>query len=198
MKIIESVSPTKRISFEKISGSFFWDGKDLFLNPGTQATAGPKEPLYRYFSINGSMGIPGKGLRLLCDGRFDLKILDQLLGAMKGIFQYVTGGLTGNVLRDAAGRVLGIKKRDFQNVTFTLANSWTELQLLNLKITKSLEEFLPINVLNKESEETQRSDTQFKMRLTFPVGQGNESVEDVSASDQFKEQLIDNLFNFGR
>ena len=36
------------------------------------------------------------------------------------------------------------------------------------------------------------------MRLTFPVGQGNESVEDVSASDQFKEQLIDNLFNFGR
>ena len=198
MKIIESVSPTKRISFEKISGSFFWDGKDLFLNPGTQATAGSKEPLYRYFSINGSMGIPGKGLRLLCDGRFDLKILDQLLGAMKGLFQYVTGGLTGNVLRDAAGRVLGIKKRDFQNVTFTLANSWTELQLLNLKITKSLEEFLPINVLNKESEETQRSDTQFKMRLTFPVGQGNESVEDVSASDQFKEQLIDNLFNFGR
>ena len=197
MKIIDSVTPTKKISFEKISGSFYWNGRDLFLNPGTQATAGANEPLYRYFAINGSMGIPGKGLRLLCDGRFDLKILDRLLGAMKGIFQYVTGGLTGNALRDAAGRVLGIKKRDFQNVTFTLANSWTELRLLNLKITKSLEEFLPINVLNKEDEEKQRSDTQFKMHLSIPVGPGNESVEDVSTSDQFKEQLIDNLFNFG-
>ena len=197
MSIINKISPTKKISFEKILGTFFWNGQDLFLNPGTQATADRNEPLYRYFSVNGSLGIPGKGLRLLCDGRFDLKILDQLLGAMKGVFQLMTGGLTGNALRDAAGKVLGVKKRDFQNVRFTLANSWDKLQLLNLQITKSLEEFLPINVLNKDSEEQQKNDTQFKMRLNIPVGQGVNGSEETSTSDQFKEQLIDNLFNFG-
>ncbi len=196
MDIIDTVSPTKKISFEKIAGTFFWNGSDLFLNPGTGATAGSDEPLYRYFTVNGAMGIPGKGLKLVCDGRFDLKILDQLLGAMKGVFQYMTGGLTQSVLRDAAGRVLGIKKKDFQNVSFTLANSWQNLSLLNLKITKPIEDFLPIDRLNKDQEE-QKDDTQFTLRLKIPTGAGVKSVEEESAGDQFKQQLIDNLFNIG-
>ncbi len=194
--IIDKVTPTKKISFEKINGSFFWNGRDLFLNPGTGARAPDDEPLYRYFYINGSMGIPGEGLKLMCNGRFDLKILDQLLGALKGVFQYMTGGLGKNILRDAAGRVLGIKRRDFQNVSFTLANSWDNVRLLDLAVTKPIEEFLPIDVLNK-SEEEQRETAQFKLRFNFPVGQGNKSVEDDSTSDQFKMQLIDNLFNIG-
>ena len=196
MGVIDKFIPTKKISFENISGSFFWDGNDLFLNPGTGARAGKDEPLYRYVNVNGSMGIPGKGLNLLCDGRFDLKILDQLLGAMKGVFQYMTGNLARNVLRDAAGRVLGIKSRDFQSVSFRLANSWQQLRLLDMKITKPIEDFLPLDILNKD-EEKQRDDTQFKLNLRIPVGKGEESVEDESTTDQFKQQLIDNLFNIG-
>ncbi|MBQ7545058.1 MAG: hypothetical protein IJT02_08985 [Synergistaceae bacterium] len=196
MAFLDKVTPTKRISFENISGSFFWNGTDVFLNPGTRARAGNDEPLYRYVDLNGSLGVPGKGLNLVCDGRFDLKILDQFLGAMKGVFQYVTGGVARNVLKDAAGRVLGLKRRDFQNVSFTLANSWQNLRLLNLKITKPIEDFLPIDILNRD-EEKQRDDTQFKMRLRIPTGKGDKSVEEESTTDQFKEQLIDNLFNLG-
>ena len=196
MSIIDKVTPTKKISFEEISGSFFWDGKDLFLNPGSGASAGKDEPLYRYFHVNGSMGIPGKGLNLLFDGRFDLKILDQLLGAMKGLFQYMTGGIAQNFLKDAAGRVFGVKRRDYQSVSFRLANSWQSLQLLDMKVSKPIEDFLPIDLLNKD-EEKQRDDTQFKLNLKFPVGPGDASVEEDSTGDQFKQQLIDNLFNIG-
>ena len=196
MSLIDTISPTKRISFENISGTFFWNGSDVFLNPGTGARAGSDEPLYRYVNVNGALGVPGKGLKLVCDGRFDLKILDQLLGAMKGVFQYMTGSLGRDVLKDAAGRVLGVKKRDFQNVSFTLANSWNEPQLLNLKITKAIEDFLPIDILNHDSE-AQRDDTQFKLNLKIPVGPGNKSVEEESTGDQMKEQIIDNLFNWG-
>lgn len=196
MSIIDKVTPTKKISFEKISGSFFWDGKDLFLNPGSGASAGKDEPLYRYVHINGAMGIPGKGLNLLFEGRFDLKILDQLLGAMKGIFQYMTGGLAQNFLKDAAGRIFGVKRRDYQSVSFRLANSWQELRLLDLEVSKPIEDFLPIDILNKD-EEKQRDDRQFKLNLKFPVGPGDESVEEESTGDQFKQQLIDNLFNIG-
>ena len=158
MAVLENITPTKKITFENISGTFFWNGKDLFLNPGTGARAGYDEPLYRYVTVNGSLGVPGKGLNLLCDGRFDLKILDQLLGAMKGVFQYMTGSLGRDVLKDAAGRILGVKRKDFQNVSFTLANSWDKLQLLNLKITKPIEDFLPIDILNKDQEK-QKDDT---------------------------------------
>lgn len=196
IELLDKITPTKRISFEEINGTFFWNGTDLFINPGTGAKADRDEPLYRYFNINGSAGIPGKGLKLDCEGRFDLKILDQLLGAMKGVFQYMTGTIAQSVLRDAAGRVLGIKRRDYQNVSFTLANSWQELQLLDLKITKSIEDFLPINILNKDQEK-QREETQFKMSLKIPTGPGDKSIEEESPQDQFKQQLIDNLFNIG-
>lgn len=196
MKMLDSITPTKRVSFEKINGSFFWNGSDVFLNPGTGARAGYDEPLYRYVTVNGSLGIPGKGLKLLCDGRFDLKILDQFLGAMKGVFQYMTGSLARDVLRDAAGRVLGIKRKDFQNVSFTLANSWENLSLENLKITKPIEDFLPIDILNRDKEE-QKDDTQFKLQLKIPTGKGYKSAEEDSAGDQLKEQIIDNLFNYG-
>ena len=196
MELLETITPTKRVSFEKISGSFFWNGSDLFLNPGTRAKAGNDEPLYRYVDVNGALGLPGKGLRLLCDGRFDLKILDQFLGAMKGVFQYMTGSLARDVLRDAAGRVLGVKRKDFQNVSFTLANSWNDPQLLNLKITKPIEDFLPIDILNRDTEE-QKNDTQFKLKLKIPTGPGAKSVEEDSTTDQMKEQLLDNLFNWG-
>ncbi len=194
MSMIDKISPTKRISFEKIAGSFFWNGTDLFLNPGTGATAGPGEPLYRYFTVNGSAGLSGKGLKLLFDGRFDVKVLDQFLGAMKGVFQYVTGSIFRDIFKDTAARIAGIKRRDFQNVSFTLANSWQELRLLNLKITKPIEDFLPIDLLNKD-EETQKTDTQFKFGVKIPVGKGEKSVEDESAEDQLKQQLLDNLFN---
>lgn len=197
MAMIDKISPTKRITFQNIRGTFFWNGADLFLAPGTQATAGPEEPLYRYFAINGSMGIPGKGLKLMCRGRFDLKLLDQFLGALKGLFQFAVSGALGggNFLRDSMGRALGVKRRDFQDVSFTLANSWQELRLLDLKIDKPIQDFLPIDRLN--DEEQRRDDKQFRLDLKFPTGPGDESVEDGSPEDQLKQQLIDNLFNIG-
>ena len=196
MEMLKRITPTEKITFEEISGSFFWNGKDLFINPGTGARAGFDEPLYRYVTVNGSAGVPGKGMRLLFDGRFDMNLLDRLLGAMKGVFQYMTGSLAKNVLRDAASRVLGFQGRDFQNVSFTLANSWKEPQLRDLKVTKPIEDFLPINVLNKD-EEKQKETTQFKMSFKLPVGEGAPSAEEESPGDQFKRQLIDNLFNLG-
>ena len=119
---------------------------------------------------------------------------------MKGVFQYITGSLSGGgvgFLKDAAGRVLGIKRRDFQNVSFTLANSWNELQLLDLKITKPIQDFLPIDKLNdlNGDGEQQKSSKQFKLNLKFPVGQGNLNPEDNTTQDQLKQQLLDNLFN---
>lgn len=197
VEMIETISPIKRITFEMIRGTFFWDGSDLWLNPGTQATAGPGEPLYRYFSVNGPLGIPGKGLKLVCKGRFDIQLLNRVLGALKGVFQYFTGGLSnGDLLKNVVGKALGIKKRDFQDVSFVLAGGWSNLQLLNLRIDKPLKDYLPLEKLNRTEE--QRGDgAQFRLNLKFPTGPGAEGGEDRTTEDQFKEQLLDNLLNIG-
>ena len=196
VEMIETISPIKRITFETIRGTFFWDGSDLWLNPGTQATAGPGEPLYRYFSVNGPLGIPGKGLKLVCKGRFDIQLLNRVLGALKGVFQYFTGGLSnGDLLKNVVGKALGIKKRDFQDVSFVLTGGWSNLQLLNLRIDKPLQDYLPLEKLNRTEE--QRGDgARFRLNLKFPTGPGAEGGEDPTG-DQLKNQLLDNLLNIG-
>lgn len=202
VEMIETISPIKRITFETIRGTFFWDGSDLWLNPGTQATAGPGEPLYRYFSVNGPLGIPGKGgkgdkgLKLVCKGRFDVQMLNRVLGALKGVFQYFTGGLSNtNLLKNVVGEALGISKRDFQDVSFVLTGGWSNLQLLNLRIDKPLQDYLPLEKLNRTEE--QRGDgARFRLNLKFPTGPGAEGGEDPTG-DQLKNQLLDNLLNIG-
>ncbi|NLL37682.1 MAG: hypothetical protein GX256_09215 [Fretibacterium sp.] len=199
MEVIDLVSETKKLSFKTIRGSFFWDGSDLQLNPGTQAIAEPNDPFYRYFSVNGSMGLPGKGLNLVCQGRFDVKLLDSFLGALKGVFEYFTGGLkTGGGLgvgmfKGAVGKMLGIQARDFQDVSFILKGSWSELQLLRLKIDKPLKHYLPLDTLN---EEKRLDDKKFRLNLKIPTGPGDTSPEE-DPEDQFKQQLLDNLFQIG-
>lgn len=195
-KVLDKIAENGRISFEKIRGSFFWDGKDLWLNPGTQATAQPGDPLYRYFAINGSMGIPGKGLALNCYGRFDVHLLDTVLGALRGAFQLMTGTLTGGgqLIRQAMGKVVGLTERDFQDVSFQLKGNWKELQLLNLKIDKSLEGYLPLQNLNEKSEENKEAERKIQFNLKIPTGRGGNG-DGQDTQDQFKKQLLDNLLN---
>jgi hypothetical protein len=193
--ILNSIAKDGRISFSEIRGSFFWDGGDLWLNPGTQATAKEKDPLYRYFSVNGPLGVMGKGLALNCKGRFDVHALDMLLGALKGAFQLMTGGLTGGgqLLRQAVGKLVGYTEHDFQDVTFQLKGSWKDLQLLNLTIDKSLENYLPL----KNSDEMQqptKDDRKIQFNITIPTGPGG-GGDGEDTQDQFKKQLIDNIFN---
>jgi hypothetical protein len=199
---LDAVTKDGRLPFEEIRGSFFWDGKDLWLNPGSQATAPPGAPLYRYFALNGSLGIPGTGLGLMCQGRFDVQALNTVLGALKSAFQYMTGTLSGggslggSLLRGVAAKVVGYTEHDFQDVTFQLKGSWQALQLLNLKISKSLEGYLPLSGMNDNpAPEGKDAERKFQINLRIPTGPGStEDGEDTE--NQIKKQILDNLIKF--
>jgi hypothetical protein len=193
--VLKSIADDGRVSFEEIRGSFFWDGGNLWLNPGSQATAKPGDALYKYLAVNGPMGLNNRTLGLDFNGRFNVQALNTVLGALRGLFQLTTGTLTGGgqLVRQAVGRMVGITDRDFQDVSFQLRGSWDELQLLNLKIDKPLEGYLPIRT--SDSLPTHREDNRkIKFNIKIPTGPGGEDEE--NAQDQFKRQLLDNLLNW--
>ncbi|MDR1732367.1 MAG: hypothetical protein LBR61_09790 [Synergistaceae bacterium] len=203
LPVLALVTEDKRLPFEEIRGSFFWDGRDLQLNPGTQVTAPPGAPLYRYFAFSGPLGIPGKGLGLICQGRFDIQALNKLLGAMKSAFQLMTGSLAGgsggglgtSLIRGVVAKAIGYTERDFEDVTFQLKGSWKELQLLNLTISKSLETYLPLNQLNSDAEREKDTERKFQFSLTIPAGPGGAEDEEGDTENQIKKQFLDNLLN---
>jgi len=183
------------VPFEEVRGSFFWDGNDLWLNPGTQVTAVHRDYLYRFLAVSGSMGLGGRPLRLDFNGNFNVEALNMVLGAMRGVFDLTTGSLTGGrqLIRQALGRVLSIAERDFQDVSFQLRGTWSELHLLNLSIGGGLEGFVPVRDL--DSAPTRRRDNRrIQFNINIPIGQGGRSDE--SAADQFKRQLLDNLLDW--
>ena len=183
------------VSFQEIRGSFFWDGSELWLNPGTQATAKPGDYLYRFLAASGSMGLRGRELGLDFNGNFNVEALNMLLGAMRGVFDLTTGSLTGGrqLVRQTVGRIVGLSDRDFQDVTFQLRGTWNRLQLLNLAINKSLEGFIPVRG-DDRLPERRDSDRRIQFNLRIPTGRG--SGDDGDAAEQFKRQLLDNLVNW--
>jgi hypothetical protein len=196
VKAFELLAKDGRIDFEEIRGSFFWDGVNLRLNPGTQVTAKRGDPFYRYLSVNGPLGIADKDLNLNFKGRFNINALNTVLGALRGAFQLMTGTLAGGgggqLLRSALGKLIGLEERDFQDVTFQLKGSWSELQLLNLKIDKSLESYLPLKATNAAEEERKENERKIQFNFQIPVGPGG-GEDGEKPGDQMKRQLLDNL-----
>ena len=184
-----------QVSFQEIRGSFFWDGNELWLNPGTQATAKPRDFLYRYLTVSGPMGLRGRELGLDFHGSFNVEALNLILGAMRGVFDLTTGSLTGGkqLVRQAIGRMIGLADRDFQDVSFQLRGTWAGLQLLNLEIDRSLEGVIPVRASDRLPER-RVDDRRVQFNINIPVGRG--SGEGVDAAEQFKRQLLDNLLNW--
>ena len=195
--VLERITEDGRVSFREVRGSFFWDGNDLWLNPGTQATAQRGDILYRSLSVNGPMGLGGGGLGLNFNGRFNVEALDTVLSGMRGLFELTSGSLTGGrqLVRRAIGRYLGIADRDFQEVSFQLRGSWSELQLLNLMIDMPLENFVPVRASDSPAERRARERDRIQFNLRIPTGRGT-GGEDEDARDQFRRQLLDNLLNW--
>ncbi|MCL2009145.1 MAG: hypothetical protein FWG71_01195 [Synergistaceae bacterium] len=197
---LKRITDDGSVSFQEARGSFFWDGGELWLNPGTQATAKPGDVLYRFLSVNGSMGLKEKGLNLNFQGRFNVQALDTLISGLRGLFQLTTGSLaaTGGrqFITQTVGRMVGLAERDFQNVSFQLRGDWSGLQLLNLKIDKPLENFIPFRASDSLPERRDmENDKRIQFNIKIPTGSGG-GADDEGARDQFMRQLLDNLLNW--
>ena len=195
---LKMIDDDGRVPFQEVRGSFFWDGGDLWLNPGTQVTAVQGDYLYRFMGVTGSLGLGGRPLRLDFNGNFNVEALNIVLGAMRGAFDLTTGSLTDGgrqIARRAIGRAIGLAERDFQNVSFQLRGGWDALQLLNLRIDRSLEGFIPTrNMDDMPGTERRRDSRRVRFNLNIPVGRGGGNGD--NATDQFKRQLIDNILNW--
>ena len=67
------------------------------------------------------------------------------------------------------------------------------MNLLNLKIDKSLEGFLPLKIQNETEQQIKENQKKIQFNITIPTGPGG--GDETDAQEQFKKQLIDNIFN---
>lgn len=193
----------KPLRFETVQATFTYDGGDLNILPGSQATAPKNDPLYRYVMLDGYVSHKDE-VRLFAMGKVNIRALNSLIGAFQGLVaagvDFTAGQLDkGEVLQSVLGGVLsGFAKNEFRFVTMNIGGTVKDPSFYNVKVQravrqKSAKDSIPTS--NSDPDEkslTQEGNTTFRFKFEIPVGPGN-GGSGGDAKGQVFEQTLENL-----
>jgi hypothetical protein len=191
LKEMEKINKEKKFEFYSINGGFIFNGNDVNITSGTSINAPPNNSLYRYIRFSGPLGINGKRMNLHFSTRIDIDILNILIKAFEGLISFASGSnTTSNPTRAITEKILGIKKKNFSNVTFDVRGSWSDPVLSNLKTDKQMS---GVYEWGKKADNDSKSDKKrFSFSINIPVGPGS---SDSNVKDNLQQSILDVLFD---
>lgn len=193
----------KPLRYDSVQATFTYDGGDLNILPGSQATAPKNDPLYRYVMLDGYISRK-EDISLFAMGKVNIRALNSLIGAFQGLvsagLDYTSGQLDkGEVLQSVLGGVLsGFAKNEFRFVTMNIGGTVTAPDFYNVKVQRavrqnSAKDSIPTS--NSDPDEkslTQDGNTTFRFKFEIPVGPGDGGLGG-DAKGQVFEQTLENL-----
>jgi|GEM_PF-6967707 len=197
--VLKSVTKGAPLRVKDLAASFNIDGQELYILPGSRASAWPGDDFYRYLDVSGSawrsesnsMGDKRESLDLSCSGEVNLKALNALLGAMRSLLEATIENIKDprSLATDLlAGIVGGYSAKDFREISLHVGGGWDSPVISDLKIGEKgglggLGTGLPTNGKGGE--------TKIRIQIDIPTGEGG--GEETDAGDQVKQQILENL-----
>ena len=186
---MEKINKEKKFEFSSISGNFFFNGKDINIASGS-INAQMDDKLYRYIRFSGPLGMSGKGMNLNFSARIDIEVLKVLISAFEGLVSLASGGnALLNPARAVTERVLGIKFKSFNDVTFDLQGGWSSPVFNNFKIDKQMS---GVYEWGKNSDSSNQVNKKFDIKVNIPIGPGS---SDSNIKDSLQQGIFDTLFD---
>lgn len=179
----------KPIRFSKLQTTFRFDDDTLILLPGTQAVAPAGDSVYRMIMADGYITTKGD-MSLTCLGKFNVRALNSILGAVRGIMDMrrtiTTEGINNidskELLQSVLGGILGGATRSsFRFVTIGLGGKLSSPKLTKLMVEHDrtrMSRGTGIPRSNSDPTEKQMhldGDITFNMHFELPVGPGKNS-----------------------
>ena len=193
----------KPLLYETINATFTYDGGDINLLPGSQATAPIGDPVYRYVMLDGYMSRKG-ALSMFAMGKVNIRALNSLLGAFQGL---VSAGMdlasgtfdkTELVQNVLGGVISGIAKNEFRFVTMNINGTREKPTFSNIKVGKavtqtSAKDAIPTNQSDPDDKDSANTGNfTLKFKFEVPVGPGYSSSKG-DAKGQVVEQTLENV-----
>lgn len=183
------------IPFRSLKGSFAFDTGMFYIIPGSRMAAPPGNPAYRYLSADGSVSLGGP-LDLKCYGEINVTAFNAFLGALRGLIQ--AEGSSDLLLQEILGGLVGgASRRDFREVSFKVKGTLDAPSLEDISVSRR-ETVSPIPV-SPGDPKNKNINEQVRITLSFPVGPGGGSSEDVGnqVQQQILEQMIKQIIKPG-
>ena len=177
VKVLSALYGSSGIRYSGVEAPFRLETGRVFLEKGTRANAPQNDPLYRFFTAEGTVG-PKGALNLQCAGNANIQLVNALAGG-------AAGGISGSTLQDALKGVLGgirggMEKNDFRDISFTLRGTTDDPDVSNLKVAQA-----------KPSPQTaQPAPSQSSPKTPSKTGE----QKPMKPEDALKEKLLDSIF----
>jgi len=176
------------IRYSRVDSSFALGGNMLSLLPGSRMTAPPKDPLYRYMSVAGTLGY-ATSLDLYCSGNVNVQALSTFFSALEGLLGSESLDPQRMLENMLGGFLGGISKKDFRDVSFEIDGSWEKPVITNLKVAVPEKRVDPI----PSEGDPERKGDERKLEIEIPTG-GTTGGGD-SVGDQIRQQILEQIFN---
>ena len=194
----------KPLRFDKVRTSFTFDGGNLTILPGSQASAPRGDTVYRTVMVDGTL-YHDKKLSFFAMGRVNIRALNAMLGAFQGLIKigsdYNSGGTIdrGELIQNFLGGVLsGYAKNDFRFVSMNFGGSLDSPTYSNIKVDrtvkrKSGDSVIPKSAGDPDENVLDAGDMTFRLKFEIPVGPGSSQNPEGYMKGQVAEQAISNL-----
>ncbi len=202
LKLFTSGSPL-RIREARVI--FTADPDELFIMPGSVASAWPGDRFFRYLAVSGSLwrrGLP-EGLPLFQElaqrgplgldvsGNVNVRALNGLLQGVGVLFQSSREGASGKELAtDFLKGLFGGAKDQFRDIFFRVTGDYRHLEIQDLQVENEIQIYDPDNswtngVVKRDTEPN------YKFQFRIPVGPGTGKAD--SVGQQATGQILGNL-----
>ncbi len=194
-EVLKGVTKGKPFRIRDLSANFNLDGQELYILPGSRASAWPGDEIYRYLEASGSIRSASPQqkedpLDLSCGGEVNLSALNALLGAMKTLFK-------ANILEGIkdpralatdllSGIVGGYSSQEFREISLHVGGSFDAPVISKLKISEK--QGLGIG---GDGLPSSPGEPRIRIKIDIPTGEGGS--QEAEPGDQIKKQLMEEL-----
>lgn len=189
---LKAVTKGEPLKVRDLFANFDIDGKELYILPGSRASAWPGDDVFHYLEASGSVPFEKDGeLDMSFSGEVNLNALNAFLGAMKNVFRASIESLKDprSLATDLLkGIIGGYSSQEFREIRLNLGGTLGSPSISNIRISEKI----PVKSENLGEVPTPGGEPRIMIKIDIPTGQGSDSGPD--AKDQVKKQIVDHLF----
>lgn len=194
----------KPLRFHNVQAAFTYDGGDINILPGSQATAPKNDTVYNYVMLDGFISRK-KELSLFSMGKINIRALNSLIGAFGSIANAGSDIISGRIdsselLPSVVGGVIkGLTRSEFRFVTLNVGGTTEAPDFYNVKIQgttmqTSAKEAIPTSNSDPDARSlSKKGNTTFRFKFEIPIGPGNGGSSDAASKGQSFENLFSNI-----
>ena len=172
---VSKVIGGRPLRFQSALFSFSLDGRTLTFLPGSRVSAPSGDPVFKYITLDGNVGISDREFDLYCVGNVNIRALNSFVNGLQGLMNaaMTDSGNSEEMLQNFLGDMLtGYSKNEFREVELTVRGTPERFGFEKFVIKAPIKFDATPEQLSTPTGSKEKDMERIRLKLEFPVGPG--------------------------